>query len=52
MTIQSLEWTSVSSVERTILVDTTQPVAEAGGSAVLIGGLAIGALVMMMSKKK
>jgi hypothetical protein len=31
---------------------TSPPVAEAGGSAVLIGGLAIGALAMMMSKKK
>lgn len=28
------------------------PVTEAGGSAILIGGLAIGALMMMMSKKK
>ena len=43
---------SFSCVPFEIKEESLPPVAEAGGSAILIGGLAIGALIMMMSKKK
>jgi hypothetical protein len=45
---------SPASIEHTITVidSPTPPVAEAGMSPILIGALAVGALVIMMSKKK